>query len=344
MKLYQFMKHKLTDSERKWLEKIYSFNYQIVDERTVRVSLANALEKGFDYKKVDYRLVRDSRLTLIGIWYVDSKSKYFDIVPRIICLLKDLIKDNNFKVSVKDILGKLTISESEISIAFMLMWDLGFFSGGRNLRHSGMDDVIISNENEVMDKIIYFEDIYELMDDFFIKYPPLETSNVPSTKNSIVNNSYDQGDIWVNINNDFSLTKKEFGKRINFIKDDTARKIIFRDVEHAFYLLKKNINKPAIILAGSIMEEILRQLLLFKEIKSENENFDNFIKTCEQNKLLSISVSKLSDSSRLFRNYAHISREIDSNNKISNSMASTVVSSLFLLVDGLKLTNKRESK
>ncbi len=343
MKKYQFTKLKLTYSERIWLEKIYSYDFRIVDEKTVKVSLANELEKGFDHKKIDYSLLRDNRLTLLGIWYVDSKNKYYDIVPRIVCLLKEMIKDTNFnfRVSVKDIFGKLQISESEISIAFMLMWDLGIFSGGKILRNSGMDEVNISSENGGLDKILYFKNIYEVMEEYFIRSVRMKTSNVLSTKNSIFNTSDDPGDIWVNIKKEFSLTKKEFGKRINFIEDDIARKIIFRDVEHAYYLLKKNINKPAIILAGSIMEEILRQLLLFEGIKSKNESFDDYIKTCELNKLLSISVSRLSDSSRLFRNYVHISKEINSIDRISNSVANAAVSALFVLVYGLKHKRKK---
>ena len=338
MKKYQFMQLELTNSEKIWLGKIYSFDFKSVDEKTVKISLADSLEKGFDQKKIDNRLLHDNRLTLIGIWYVDCKSKYFDIVTKSVYLLKDVIKNPNFNfsVDVKDFSEKLNINESELSVAFSLMMDVGIFSGGSYLAGSAyMNGANISDENGCLDKIIHFTNIYEIMEETFSKYSPLETSTLPPTNSPNITNNYDADNIWICIKKDYSLSKREFGKRINFIKDNKARKIIFRDIEHTYFLLKKNINKSSIILAGSVMEEILRQLLLFKGVTTKN-TFDDYIKTCERNELLSDPVSKLSDCSRIFRNYAHIARELKSKEEISNS----AVSSLFVLVSGLKNIKK----
>lgn len=338
MKKYKFAKLKLSDSDRKWLGKIYSYDFKILDDKTVRVSLANELEKGFDHKKIDYRLLRDNRLTLIGIWYVDEKSKYFDILPRIVFLLKDIIKctDFSFKVCVKDIYGKLDASESEISIALMLLWDLGFFSGGSLIRNSGLDDANISNSNGGLDKILYFENIYEEMETYFIKYSPLKISNTP-TKITSNNKSRSENDnIWMKINKDFSLTKKEFGKRINFIEHVITRKIIFRDIEHAYILLREGFYKSSVILAGGVMEEILRQLLTLKEEVAENINFNELIKKCSHKGLLSTPRNQLTESARYFRNVVHINNEVKQNNKITKAIAHSAFSAIFILVDRLE--------
>jgi hypothetical protein len=73
---------------------------------------------------------------------------------------------------------------------------------------------------------------------------------------------------WLTIAEEMGITKKEFGKRINFIKDKFTRDVIFRDVEHSYILAKKGFSKPAVILAGAIIEELLRQYLIHKNIKT----------------------------------------------------------------------------
>ncbi len=338
MKKYKFTHLQLSDSHRKWLEKVYSYDFKIIDDKTVRVNLAEELEKGFDNKKIDYRLLRDNRLTLVGIWYVDTKSKYFEIVPKIVFLLKEIIKspDFNFKVRIKDIYGKIDASESEISISLMLMWDLGFFSGGSLHRNSGMDEANISSSNGGLDKFLYFENIYEEMEDTFIKYPPLNLSSAPSkiTSNEISRSGNEN--IWMQINKDFSLTKKEFGKRINFIENVITRKIIFRDVEQAYFLLRAGFYKSSVILAGGVMEEILRQLLTLKEEAAENLNFNDLIKKCSHKGLLSIPGNQLTESARYFRNTVHIHNEVKQNNRITKAIAHSAFSAIFVLVDGLK--------
>ena len=45
--------------------------------------------------------------------------------------------------------------------------------------------------------------------------------------------------IWAEIEQEYGLSKRAFGKKINFIKDTFKRKIIFRDVEQAYILEAK---------------------------------------------------------------------------------------------------------
>jgi hypothetical protein len=51
-----------------------------------------------------------------------------------------------------------------------------------------------------------------------------------------------------------------------------------------------------VILAGSVIEELLRLYLKYKKINPIKDNFDGYIKTCEKNKLLEVGISRLSDS------------------------------------------------
>ncbi|MFC1903234.1 hypothetical protein ACFLX4_04120, partial [Chloroflexota bacterium] len=63
---------------------------------------------------------------------------------------------------------------------------------------------------------------------------------------------------WKAIENDFDITKRSFGKKINFVSGNYQRSIIFRDVEHSFVLANLGFSKPAVILAGGVIEELLR--------------------------------------------------------------------------------------
>ena len=138
---------------------------------------------------------------------------------------------------------------------------------------------------------------------------------------------------WKAIEGEFGITKMRFGKRINFIKDPFTRTIIFRDVEQAFILTKQNYSKPAVILAGSVIEELLRQYLKHRGISPLSDNFNGYIKTCEQYGLLKNSVSRLSDSTRQFRNLVHLAAEKTKKHTITKATAIGAVSAIFTITN-----------
>jgi len=140
-------------------------------------------------------------------------------------------------------------------------------------------------------------------------------------------------EIWEAIRSEYDISKRDFGKKINFVSDPFKRKIIFRDVEHAFVLASKGFPKPAVILAGGVIEELLKQYLKHKKIRPKRDNFVDYIVACEQNKLLKRGVSRLSDSIRDFRNLVHISREETKRHTISKATAKGAVSSIFTIAN-----------
>jgi len=138
---------------------------------------------------------------------------------------------------------------------------------------------------------------------------------------------------WEAIQNEYGITKNSFGRRINFVSDTYKREIIFRDVEHSFILASSGFSKAAVILAGSVIEELLRLYLKYKNISPLSDNFEGYIKTCEQRGLLKYSVSRLSESVRQFRNLVHLSREETKKHTISKATAIGAVSSIFTIAN-----------
>jgi len=141
--------------------------------------------------------------------------------------------------------------------------------------------------------------------------------------------------IWELIDNDYDITKRSLGKKINFVTDQFKRKVIFRDIEHAYILAYQGYSKPSIILAGSVIEELLRLYLKHKKVPPEGRNFNSYIKACEENGLLKTGISRLSDSVRHFRNMVHLQKENTPESTITKVTAKGAVTSIFTIANDL---------
>ena len=137
--------------------------------------------------------------------------------------------------------------------------------------------------------------------------------------------------IWNEIENEYGISKKGFGKKINFVKDAFCRKNIFRDVEQAYVLAQNRLSKPAVILAGSIIEELLRQYLNHKKVKPAKNTFDEYIKACQKNNIMKSAIHNLSNAVRQFRNIVHIAAEKNKKDTISPAIAKGAVASIFTI-------------
>jgi hypothetical protein len=139
--------------------------------------------------------------------------------------------------------------------------------------------------------------------------------------------------IWKEIENDYDINKRSFGRKISFITDSFKRTIIFRDVAHAYLLANSGFSKPAVILAGSVIEELLRLFLKHNNINPVNNKFESYINACEQSGLIKTSIQRLSDSVRHFRNIVHLEKEKSKRHTISKATAKGAVSSIFTIVN-----------
>ena len=117
--------------------------------------------------------------------------------------------------------------------------------------------------------------------------------------------------------------------------DKFKRETIFRDVKHAYLLANNGYPKPAVILAGSVTEELLRLFLKHNRIKPLNNKFESYIDACNKKKLIKKGIHSLSDSVRHFRNIVHLEKEESSKDSISISAAKGAVSSIFTIVNDL---------
>lgn len=138
---------------------------------------------------------------------------------------------------------------------------------------------------------------------------------------------------WDGIEKDFGISKRVFGKKINFVKSQFKREIIFRDVEQAYLLVKNGFNKPAVILAGGVIEELLRLFLDNKNENVKNKRFEELIEICQRKGFLKEEISNLASAIRRFRNSVHLATEKSPKYTISKATASATVALIFTIVN-----------
>ena len=144
---------------------------------------------------------------------------------------------------------------------------------------------------------------------------------------------YKESSFWPQIQDEYEITKKEFGIRINFVKDKFKRKIIFRDVEQAYILSKYGFNKSALILAGAIIEGLLRLYLLSKGVTLTDNKFVYYIECCEKRGFLKKVIRHQTTVARLFRNIVHLENEKSKKHSISTATAKGAVASIFTIAN-----------
>lgn len=307
----------------------------------MKIRLWDKLPSDFNPKEINWKLIHDNRLTLIGMWHVDPNSPIFSHISKTIEVTRDLIMKNPEikEVTAKEISELVGITEREAEIALILVCDLpGFFGGWSRKDGYGCQQATFSHDDSAYDRFLRFENLEREMEELFAGRNPrrnVRKKALLKGQSMVTSETFwkqpSSKDIWSDIFEDFEVTKHTFGKNINFVTNSYKRKAIFRDVEQAYVLSKNGYYKPAVILAGSVIEELLRLYLKDKHIKATNNTFDEYIKTCEQNGYLKGAVNLLSDSVRHFRNFVHLEKESSAKNKVSKAIAQSAITSLFLI-------------
>ena len=336
---YKFKKYLLPNDEKIWLTELLKYDFGKADAKQIKVKLWDQLSKNFDPSKIDHRLCRENRLTLFGLWLIKPDHPIISYTTKVINSIKVLINSNPSLTGLdaRNIADSCNISVIESRIVLTLLWDFGYFSGGSKF----MDEILFLKvsfytAHNAFDRILSFTNLEEELEKFFDSGTKQKYNRVVpvSAKSKVIKPILDgKKDVWKEIENEFHLTKRAVGKKLNFIKSSKKKKILFRDIEHSYYLSKYGSAKPAIILAGGVIEELLKSHLEHKNINTNNKSFDDIIKLCkEHDSFLDIANLQLSDSARLFRNYVHIDKETKSKLKISSPMSSSAVSTIFTVI------------
>lgn len=259
------------------------------------------------------------------------------ICSKVFTLLRGVYKDNpGQKITVSDISRNTNLPEDDVRAGLRIIIQTPIL--GSHTSDFSRENAYVAPSESIL-KYKSFEDILQKIQEWAkhsdsqyrkskklthigLKYPGGQEISLSTSKAN-----------WEAIENEYGVTKRSFGKKINFISDSHKKEIIFRDVEHSFVLAFLGFSKPAVILAGGVIEELLRLYLKHNNISPPSNSFDDYIKICEQNRLLKSGISRLSDSARHFRNLVHLSAEKTKTHTISKATAKGAVSSIFTIVN-----------
>jgi len=287
-------------------------------------------------------------VTLQGLILLkDEKSKdLLENCERIFVRLKQHYESSpKTKIMIVDLAGIAKMSYGQTAMCLGYMCEFHFWGGYTNSFENPKESYVIPAETilryksfkEIIDEsILLKQKQHTLSLNYKFMPSPLHTGRQEdSLQAASLVGFFNAKDAWTAIKSVYDTDKNAFGKRIRFVSDAFKREIIFRDVAQAFLLAETGFSKPAVILAGSVLEELLRLFLESKGLRPLNDTFDGYIKTCIDKGLLKPPVHKLTDSFRQFRNLVHLRGESSSRHTMSKATAKGAVASIFTIVNDL---------
>lgn len=178
MKGYKFKKHKLIEDEKLWLSELLRNDFNKIDPKAVKVKLWGKTSNEFDPTRIDYRLARDNRLTLLGLWYLDFQNQLINFTPEVIEALKRIIITNPSLTFIdsNSVVQMSSIAQRDVKIIFSFLFDLGFCNGGSRLSDENIFNRLNFDANSTaFDKILGFNNLDETLENFY-------NENAPSNK------------------------------------------------------------------------------------------------------------------------------------------------------------------
>lgn len=194
-----------------------------------------------------------------------------------------------------------------------------------SVKHALIQD--LKNELDVYysDEPVLHSNVWNFIVDF-------ERNSLKSTKR--LKNKSDLA--WVRIKEEYGLTKVHVSRILNkFITDNYKRHSILRDIGNSYALESLGFYKSSVILAGGVLEEILRFLLESKQLNVSKPTFYNYVKLCEDNGLFKAGINKLNDFVREYRNSVHLVCETNKTDSINQANAKNALASLFSVINEL---------
>lgn len=164
---YNYQSLTLSDSQRLWLSEIFKGN---TSRRKIRARLWKQLELDFDPNSIDKSLLWGATLSLIGIWYIDSKSALFEQVDKLIKTIREqIISDPDLESISSEELSELTaIPKEEVELALHYMCQLGHFfsSASGESGKPGYTKLDFLDEN-AFDDYLRYQSLDQLLEERF---------------------------------------------------------------------------------------------------------------------------------------------------------------------------------
>lgn len=152
---YDFPKIDLTDSQKLWLEELYSAfkNDEYVDPTHIKRKLWNVLSDDFNPNDLDHRLVVSNHITPLGIWHLDPKTDVIDRIDKILTALKELLKEkfNVNEIEIIDLAKKSNINLDEVERNLKLI--------ASTSKSSSISQITINSKSNAQNQRVLYIDV-----------------------------------------------------------------------------------------------------------------------------------------------------------------------------------------
>lgn len=329
------LKQKIDHDLETWIQEIVVRvnNFQPVSYRDLKVALHGKLSEGFDPFTFKNELFSaPNEVSLLGFVEYDKANDWKNICHLVLSFIQRKLKGevNRNKFTRTEISQWIGESERRVSQALTMLRPLGYFLSSWSGNPYEIDSFQITMDSSFAE-ILNYKDIDMLIASYKAQFVKQKIRRIKNTEKPVNKNKTEN--VWSEIEKDYEISKVGLGRKIRFVREDFVREILFRDIADAYNLAHLGYSKPAVILTGGVMEELLRQYLIYKKVTLMGNTFDSYLKSCEDAGLLKSAIHKLTDSFRHFRNLVHIEKETSSRHTLSKATAISAVSSLFTLVN-----------
>ena len=340
----------LNDEDKLWLKSCYHI-FQSDSEiklRELKIKLIDKIPADYSPNKLKKAglLYNDIRISLLGILNIESDTKYYNQAISLIATIKNHIISNpsTERIEAKDLVRGTKLSTIEILKTLILIKDIGEFSNGHSYNENRISSISVDSD-EVFEQYLQYSNIDDLIDEYVEKHLKEESHEVFTTDillsdpddqldlRIIERFNFNSNDIWNSIAREYEIDYTLFLEKIYFINSNYIKDIIMRDIGHSFILAKMGLSKPAVILAGGVIEVLLETYLDHHGKKGSSSSFNEYIETCEDEGFLKSAIGHLSHYVRHFRNYVHLPKEKSERHKISKATAIGAVSSIFTIIN-----------
>lgn len=307
----------------------------MVEYKEIKAALFGIVSKDFNPRHYPSEYLHPPcEVTLVGVIKYGSTHDWKGICDIVLRFVRGKLLESPSlgKFSSSEVSEGTGLEPFQVRTAFYLVTTLGYFWSGWVGRPYLADDVGISEDS--FNKIYQYTDMDSLIAAFLAEY---SSRNNPIVKQEPVRTRRIQKisgtDIgWQGIESDYQVSRRVLVKRIAFVQSDFSRKILLRDIEGAYHLASRY-PKSSVILAGSVMEELLRLYLIHRNVALGGNTFDAYLRACERCGLIKRAIHHLADSVRNFRNLIHLEKEVSARHSISIATAKGAVAAIFTLIN-----------
>jgi len=161
---------KLTDEQKLWLQVCYDYFFagKEIKEHAIRRALYNKIDRKFNPKSIDNKLLDNGNsITILGVLFLDEKSKILDEINLLFNVIKKMIftNSNTKELYTGELSVKTGLSEIYINRIFDLIEEFHLWSGASGNNHAYTKYTI--DRDDIYNQYLSYDKIEDIIIEFY---------------------------------------------------------------------------------------------------------------------------------------------------------------------------------